>query len=173
MPNGGSDCCGTCWFNARNKNEAGYAQTGRNEGAYCLIRDFAIEDAFYTYCGNHPHRRPQRDPVPIGPVFVAKADGGRRVSRPSPDTEDIRQHLLTLVARIIEKPASEYPIGTFVDELLVWQLGDFKEARAVVELRRIASFKPGIAEDGPFGRTRQSLAGLAQEALRKIGAGPR
>jgi hypothetical protein len=111
--------------------------------------------------------------VPIGPVFVAKADGGRRVSRPSPDTEDIRQHLLTLVARITEKPASEYPIGTFVDELLVWQLGDFKEARAVMELRRIASFDPGIAEDGPFGRTRQSLAGLAQEALRKIGARPR
>jgi len=24
MPNGGSDCCGTCWFNARNKGEARY-----------------------------------------------------------------------------------------------------------------------------------------------------
>jgi len=25
MPDGGSDCCGTCWFNERNKGEAGYA----------------------------------------------------------------------------------------------------------------------------------------------------
>lgn len=27
MPNGGSDCCGTCWFNSDNKSKAEYNQS--------------------------------------------------------------------------------------------------------------------------------------------------
>jgi len=38
MPNGGSDCCGTCWFNARNKGEAGYGHALATEPARCTIR---------------------------------------------------------------------------------------------------------------------------------------
>jgi len=77
-----------------------------------------------------------------------------------------------LVTEIKEKPASEYPIGIYADEVVVWQLGEFREAMAVAELQRIASFDPQSAEDGPFGRTRDELVKLAQEALAKIaGAG--
>ena len=45
MPNGGSDCCGTCWFNRRNQGERGYPE-GRNRGVapYCDIRDVAIRE---------------------------------------------------------------------------------------------------------------------------------
>ena len=165
MPNGGSDCCGTCWFNAMNKGEAGYHHASDREPAFCTIRSSPISDPFYTYCGNHPHRRPERDPIPIGPVLTGEE---RELSQPSPDTEEIRQHLLSLLGKIEERPRSEYPLGIFADEVVVWQLGEFKEARAVEALRQVLSFDPSSAEAGPFGRTRHSLVQLAQEALNKI-----
>jgi hypothetical protein len=165
MPNGGSDCCGTCWFNAKNKGEAGYDHASESEPDFCTIRSLPIENPFYTYCGNHPHRRPERDPTPIGPVFTGEE---RKLWQPSPDTEDIRQHLLALLGQIKEQPRSEYPIGAYSDDVVVWQLGEFKESRAAGALRRIASFDRTSAETGPFGRTRQSLVGLALEALGKI-----
>lgn len=165
MPNGGSDCCGTCWFNAKNKGEAGYDHARDAEPDFCTIRNLPIEDPFYTYCGNHPHRRPERDPIPIGPVFTGEE---RKLWQPSPDTEDIRQHLLFLLSQMEERPRSEYPIGIYSDEVVVWQLGELKESRAAAALRRIGSFDPTSAESGPFGRTRQSLVGLAREALGKI-----
>ena len=64
MPNGGSDCCGTCWFNRRNRGEKGYNRADDIDvEALCEIRDVLIENPFWTYCANHPHRRPQRDPI--------------------------------------------------------------------------------------------------------------
>jgi hypothetical protein len=168
MPNGGSDCCGTCWFNAKNKGEAGYGHARDAEADFCTIRALAIPDPFYTYCGNHPHRRPEKDPVPIGPVFVGSDSGEREIWRPSPDTEEVRQHLLDLLSQIQEQPSNEYPIGTYLDDLVVWQLGEFREARSVKELRRIAAFSSGAK--GPFGRTRQGLVALASKALSKVEA---
>jgi hypothetical protein len=70
-----------------------------------------------------------------------------------------------------ERPRSEYPIGIYSDEVVVWQLGEFSESRAAEALRRIAAFDPNSAETGPFGRTRQRLVGLAREALVKINQG--
>ncbi len=172
MPNGGSDCCGTCWFNAKNKGQAGYDHASDHEPAFCTIRSLPIEDAFYTYCGNHPHRTPERDPIPIGPVFTGDESGTREFWKPSPDTEDIRQHLLILLARMEEQPHSEYPIGIYADEVVVWQLGEFREVRAVEPLRRVASFQPASKEAGPFGRTREDLVRHAQEALDKIERNP-
>src|SRR5687767_11566357 len=97
MPNGGSDCCGTCWFNSRNIDEL--ASTRATSGsATCTIRNFAIDDPYYTYCGNHPHRRPEPDSIPIGPVLISRPGGSREVWRASPDTGDIRRHLLMLLA---------------------------------------------------------------------------
>ena len=72
MPNSGSDCCGTCWFNAKSKGEAGYGHATDPQPAFCTIRRVPIADPFYTYCGNHPHRRPERDLIPIGPVFTGE-----------------------------------------------------------------------------------------------------
>ena len=134
MPNGGSDCCATCWFNAKNKGQAGYDHTHDLEPDICTIRRLPIEDPFYTYCCNHPHRRPERDSIPIGPVFTGDSFGNREIWKPSPDTEEIRQHLLTLLDQMGEEPISEYPIGIYADELVVWQLGEFREPRAVQRL---------------------------------------
>jgi hypothetical protein len=69
---------------------------------------------------------------------------------------------------MLEHPATEYPIGIYRDELVIWQLGEFQEKRAVAELQRIASFDPNASEEGPFGRTRHRLVALAQDALTKI-----
>jgi hypothetical protein len=80
-------------------------------------------------------------------------------------------HLLDVLAAIQEQPETEYPIGACRDEVVVWQLGEFREARAVGNLKRLASFDPGASEAGPFGRTRKQLVQLAREALEKI-AGP-
>jgi hypothetical protein len=168
MPNGGSDCCGTCWFNTRNKGEAGYAHARDAEPAFCSIRNLAIEQPFYTYCGNHPHRRREPDRLPIGPVFNGDSSGARQLWQASPDTEEIRQHLLSLLDAQDRQPASEYPIGVYADEIVVWQLGELREVRAIDGLRRIAAFDPSTAESGPFGRTRQGLVRLAREAIAKI-----
>ena len=168
MPNGGSDCCGTCWFNAKNKGEAGYDHTRDPEADFCAIRGLPIDDPFYTYCGNHPRRRSERDPIPIGPVFTGDSSGARQFWKPSPDTEEVRQHLLKLLGGMEEQPHSEYPIGVYADEVVVWQLGEFRESRAVDRLRQIASFQPDSTETGPFGRTREGLVRLAKEALDKI-----
>ena len=47
MPNGGSDCCGTCWFNLRNKGEVGYDHADdEDEPNYCIIRELDIEVPF-------------------------------------------------------------------------------------------------------------------------------
>ena len=168
MPNGGSDCCGTCWFNARNGGQAGSGHADRSIPAHCTIRDLAIANPFYTYCANHPHRCPERDPVPIGPAFTGDSAGARAVWRPSPDTAEVRQHLLDLLDRIEETPATEYPIGIYRDEVVVRQLGEFREARAVAGLTRIARFSPTSREAGPFGRRRGKLVALAQQALARI-----
>ena len=171
MPNGGSDCCGTCWFNTANAGEAGIPDQPR-PSPYCEIRQFAIQRAFWTYCGNHPHRRPERDDTPIGPVWTDDGNG-RRVLHPAPDSETIRQHLLTLAAAIEEAPTGEYPIGIFIDELVVWQLGEYGEVRAVPTLERIATFAvdPSQSAQAPsLARSNQRLVALAREALDKISA---
>jgi hypothetical protein len=167
MPNGGSDCCGTCWFNVKNKGQAGYNHADDPEADYCSIREIAIEDPFYNYCGNHPHRRPNRDPVPIGPIFVAADDGGRKPWKPSPDTEDVRLHLLELLGKIGDVPEDEYPLGFYTAELVVWELGELRERRALPELNRIVEFDPET-QSGRFGRTQKTLVSAAKEALIKI-----
>ena len=47
MPNGGSDCCGTCWFNRRNQGERDWKMHADDSvEPYCDIRDRAIENPF-------------------------------------------------------------------------------------------------------------------------------
>lgn len=168
MPNGGSDCCGTCWFNTQNQGPGGSVHSDRTIPARCTIRNLALANPFYTYCANHPHRCPDLDPVPVGPAFLADSTGARQLWHSSPDTEQVREHLLGLLAAMKEEPASEYPIGAYRDEVVVWQLGEFRDARAIPELERLATFNPESAESGPYGRTRHGLVALAREALAKI-----
>ncbi len=160
MPNGGSDCCGTCWFNRANRGERGYARRDDSIEPHCEIRDQAIPDPFWTYCANHPHRRPDRDPIPIGPIMV-NASGGldndREVWKPSPDSEEIRRHLLDLLEDIFtHMKADRYPIGPGVAEAVMAHLGEFREERAAPRLELIVESCPDF------------IAEPAQDALDRI-----
>ncbi len=145
MPNGGSDCCGTCWFNRSLQGERGSANFNPDIPSHCEIRDLAIEDPFYTYCANHPYHRPNRDPIPIGPVYThvatdALGGGHREVWQPSPDTEDIRRHLLDLV-RLPEELADEgYHFYTHPAHIAaIWQLLEWRDERLIGALEELSN----------------------------------
>ncbi len=171
MPNGGSDCCGTCWFNEANNGQTGFRKNDPGRTQKCLIRSFEIENAFWTYCANHPHHNPQRIETPIGPVYVAGSyPYARTVLHESIDTEEVRLSLLGLLEKIAETPSAEYPSPTKFDEEIIKQLMAFREERATQQLRRIAAFDPesSPAGDNPFRRNRVLTVALAMEALATI-----
>ena len=103
MPNGGSDCCGTCWFNRKNGGEKGYSQARDNDvEPYCEIRHVLIENPFWTYLRQPPapKAQPRSGTIPIGPLTRHSGGGSsndREMWIASPDTEEIRQHLLELL----------------------------------------------------------------------------
>ena len=172
MPNGGTDNCGTCWFNARNKGEAGYDHINDEGIHYCVIRNQVITgDAFHTYCANSPYNTNDKIPTPIGPIYVASQEEGSpaRVQwQPSPDSEEIRLKLLELLTNIEETP--QMFMGNLPwDDLVIWQLGEFRERRALDGLSRIMAFDPAATapERGAW-RTRQLTVALAEDALAKI-----
>ena len=138
MPNGGSDCCGTCWFNRSNSSERGSASFNREIRSFCEIRHLAIPDPFYTYCANHPHHRRNRDPIPIGPVYVGDSFGVRELWKPSPDSEEIRQHLLDIV-RAPEEHTDGYPFFSSPPHIkAIEQLVEFGDPRLVEALEDLA-----------------------------------
>lgn len=148
MPNGGPDCCGTCWFNRRNRGEAGYEHADDESiEPYCEIRDVPITDPFYTYCANHPHRRPDRDRIPIGPITRPRGGYNPAYVREawilSPDTEEIRTHLLHLLSDFFTHVSrDQIPIGPGIGEVIVWQLGEFREKRAEDHIKWISENYP-------------------------------
>ncbi len=105
---------------------------------------------------------------PIGPVT---RHGGwqedppyveypRYAWKPSPDTEEVRQHLLSLLDAIFEHMLDdEYPPGNRLGAMVVWQLGEFREQRAVERLTELSEDRLGI------------LVEAANEALAKIRVG--
>ena len=149
MPNGGSDCCGTCWFNRANGGRKGSNHHDHSIPSYCEIRDLAIEDPFYTYCANHPYRMGRRVPVPLGPVDVHVAESverdgkfhythWREVRVHAPDTDEVRTQLL----EFLEEPGSlsdNYPFyGDGLLRVVVDELARLREPRAIPILDRIA-----------------------------------
>lgn len=143
MPNGGSDCCASCWFNRANNGTPGIVNTNPRIPSFCKIRGLAIPDPGYTYCANHPYRRPKRDAIPIGPVYVhvdpdGDGVGVREFWQPSPDTEEIRQHLLDIV-RTPAEHRDGYPFYSSPPHMeAIQQLVDFADPRVVDALENLA-----------------------------------
>lgn len=176
MPNGGIDNCFTCWFNTRNRGEVNHAHVAHDGDNYCSIRQLKIEgEPAYTYCANSPYNssedfRPDgKIQVPVGGVYKHSDDSPRRVLwQPAPDSEEIRQGLLALLEKIEETPVL-YAGGAEMswDDMVIFQLGEYREQRAVEGLKRIAGFDPEAASpDGQ--RSRRRTVALAEEALKKI-----
>ncbi|OED35733.1 hypothetical protein AB832_06135 [Flavobacteriaceae bacterium (ex Bugula neritina AB1)] len=167
MPNGGSDCCGTCWFNSKNEGEPGYHGSTKEGIVTCQIRNLEIEDPFYTYCINHPHHNSNRIKTPLGPVY---SGDDRQILIESPDNREVRDSLIELLQKIEEIPINEYPIGRGLDEEVIIQVGKLEEKRAVPSLKRITNFDPFSQPKGenPFKRNRIITVGLAIETLAKL-----
>ena len=176
MPNGGSDNCGTCWFNTKNKGEAGYAHLQDPGPQRCAIRGFAIRSALYTYCANHPKHARIRLEVPVGPVLTydlgreppVQVTADRAVLLDSPDTPEIRDTLLSILANAVEYQASEYPAIPSLAEAVIWQLGEFREPRAVPNLTRLLTVAPKYEENGLLTEHVKRLPRWAARALAKI-----
>ncbi|MDE2880143.1 hypothetical protein [Candidatus Palauibacter soopunensis] len=151
MPNGGPDCCGTCWFNRANGGRKGHGHHDRSIASHCEIRDLTIRDPFYTYCYNHPFRLDRREPIPLGPVFVAEGPWSeRKVWVESPDTEEIRSRLLELLADP-SAAGDHYPLpGPPTTGVVVIQLAEFRERRAIPILERIERDLAGRPEEARF-----------------------
>lgn len=138
MPNGGTDCCGTCWFNRSNGGKRGSANFNDAIPSHCEIRRLDIPSPFYTYCANHPNHRPERDPIPIGPVYIGDSSGVRELWKPSPDTEEIRQHLLHIV-RAPKEHTDDYPFFSIPPHLkAIEQLVEFGDHRLIEALEDLA-----------------------------------
>ena len=84
MPNGGSDCCGTCWFNRSNGGRRGSANFNRDIPSYCEIRCLAYPGSLL-----HLLRQPPTPPVKPRPhthrasttlvtALVYESSGSRR-----------------------------------------------------------------------------------------------
>ena len=172
MPNGGSDCCGTCWFNSINDGEPGYHGIQKiidsSEQSYCLIRNETIEDPMYTYCVNHPHHNPQRIEIPIGPITTGES---REIWKEPLDTEEIRQFLINYLKSIpSEEETTDYPYGSSIEEAILIHIRDLNEPRAIPELQRIANsseYDSSIRKN-PFSRDMNELIGLAIDTLTKM-----
>ena len=112
----------------------GLPNFNRDIPSFCEIRELAIPDPFYTYCANHPHHRPDRDPIPIGPVNVHESSGGRKFWQSSPDNEEVRQHLLGIV-REPEEHRDGYPFYSPPPNMMaIRQLVEFGDHRVIEAL---------------------------------------
>jgi hypothetical protein len=168
MPNGGSDCCGTCWFNLRNKGKWGHEHANDPEPNFCTIRGLAIPVPFWTYCFNHPGHRYPKDSIPIGPVFATGKEG-RKLWTPSPDTEEVRLHLLQLLAFMNERQEDKHPIRGDTGAAVVWQLAQFRESRAIPGLQLLKTLSPEqVAVFLPV--YVRSLSAAVRWALKTLGA---
>jgi hypothetical protein len=174
VPNGGSDCCGTCWFNLKNKGEAGYDHAHDPEPNRCVIRNIDIPDPFYTYCANHPHRNPARLAVPIGPVYTGDSQGNREVWLALEDTRENREGHLELLRALSEATPDEYPLGKSTLTVVIEQLAAWGETRAIPLLQRVANrtVEEGISDFVAYPRQLNiEAARAALESLRKRSGG--
>jgi len=179
MPNGGSDCCGTCWFNSNYKEkitkEGKIAK--RKKGVpksitKCLLRDIEISNPFWTYCANHPkHTYPDKIEIPIGPVYIN--DGypySRKIWLKPTDNENVRVKLIDILSKFTNKLNEKYPVPLNIEIETILQLVSYKEERAIEQLLRIANIDVKTYREKPHGMYNNKVVtvGLAAEGILKI-----
>ena len=153
MPNGGSDCCGTCRFNRANAGRRDFIRLpDENIADYCEIRELKIEVPFWTYCANHTDLSKRMYAVPLGPVYVHESvvdlvnpeTGVRGLASDrqpwvdAPDTEEVRTQLLRFLEEL-ELLSDSYPWhGKHLGLEVVNELERLREPRAIPILEQIA-----------------------------------
>ena len=174
MPNGGSDCCGTRWFNRANGGRAGSVHHDPSIPSYCEIRELRRKDPFYTYCSNHPYRMQRRVEVPLGPVYIdaggsaEREDGaiefwsGRDHWLDAPDTPEVRDQLLELLSNHDKLHDAYSFYGNSLVQVIIDECERLREPRIIPILERIGREFRGDSEDGE--RVRKSI----QDAIARI-----
>ena len=173
MPNGGSDCCGTCRFNTQKDWEKGY-QTTRFDG-YCRIRELDIPNPFWTYCANHPHHNFEQTDIPLGPVLVYDKSypSSRKVWKTPPDNELIRLRLLSVLENFNNELTVKYPSPTILIEEVINQVTYLQEERALPYLIRMTQFDLSAYQKKVNWTTldKAAIVGQAIEAILSISEG--
>lgn len=137
MPNGGSDCCGTCCFNELRETPA--EEEGRPRKGRCTLRGLDIDHPFHKYCINHPRHNRREIQEPIGPIFTTgKYPNSRVPCEPAPDSPEIRARLLALLDDVtFGNTRSSYPFrGMFFDAIVLNHLAELKERAALPGILR-------------------------------------
>lgn len=153
MPNGGTDNCGTCSFNKRNKGTTGHLYANVDAPHHCLLRDFQIterSEGFWIYCGNHSQLPNGGIDVPIGPVFKnfsGSSAGERVVVLESPDNSAVRNTLLRFVGSMTAACTDQH-YEPYFKQIVLLQLARFRESEATAHIERIANsrlFEPDVS----------------------------
>ncbi len=173
MPNGGSDCCGTCWFNSKNNGEVGHGGAKKEGIVKCIIRNLEIPNPFWTYCVNHPYHNPQKIDLPLGPVYICDSyPYYRKIWKLPPDTEEIRKKLLEILDNTDASEKEEYSEMNLEEEA-IHQLRILKDKRALPKLLKITKLDISNykKEKHPMIHNKAITVGLAIEALLDISGG--
>ena len=161
MPNGGTDCCGTCCFGEPITEPHSGGSDGKVRQVRCALRCLTIDNPFYRYCINHPRHNPQGIRDPLGPVYEASCYPYQRtVWMPAPDSPEIRKRLIALVEDNFSKLQGNYYFSHgMVREIVVFEhLAALKEKGAL----------PGLA--GYLRTAREKLQGPNAPVLKAKGA---
>jgi len=148
--------CGTCWFNLGYKDVPGDYHAGEPMSYLCVIRKVEISDPFRAYCANHTHGVPLKVAMPIGPIYQDDALENRKVWIPLEDTPENRLFHLECLRNLGKIAMAEYPLGKTIFGIIMGQVIEWRESRAIPFLRRIAGLptqrdnldkRPALHED--------------------------
>lgn len=130
MPNGGSDCCGTCDFNRKGPEKYG--------ATFCTIRQLNIPDPFWTYCVNHPTHNKRNITIPLGPVYITDSYPYTRKVWLKPSYTDNREDVVKLLDQICLQFEEEERIKWYwYEKEVIKQLMDSMELKAIPSLLRM------------------------------------
>ena len=142
MPNGhdvlqGAPVCALCWYFKDDR---------------CTIRGVPIRERQDTLCLNQQAFMPDGNETAVGPVLWHLIDLHLRkwkpepenVWEPSPDTEEVRLELLRLLENV-DRVNSRAWLASPIGPVIIWQLIEFQEQRAVPVLKRLIERHPEAA----------------------------
>ena len=178
MPNGGTDCCGTCFFNSKNDGLTGFGPTSDKKGkSICVIRKIEIPNPYWTYCPNHNGHNRDKIEVPVGPVTTYGQDNSGKATMKvwldPPDSEIIRETLLTELDKTSISRTAFFPSPTHFEHQVIRHLAFLKEKRALPRLYELTQTSFGDHRYPPTFMTEwvSDLIGYAVEALLEISEG--
>jgi hypothetical protein len=105
-----------------------------------VIRKVEISDPFNACCANHTINLPLKVAMPIGPIYQGDAFKKSKVWISLEDTLENRLSHLEFLRNLSEVTLEDYSLNKLLMDIVVDQLIEWREYRAIPFLRRIASW---------------------------------